>query len=322
MEPSSFLLQLNPQNFEQIALETYERQFQNIAIYREYIQLLGLPRPKTIAEIPFLPISFFKTHQVLPDGVSAQKVFLSSGTTLQQRSQHHVQDLRWYDAALSIAFERVFGAAQQYAFIALLPSYLENGDSSLIYMVDKLIKASDHELSGYYLANLTEVANTYEKALQAGKIPFVFGVSYALLDLAEQGLSLSEAIILETGGMKGRRKELTKKELHAQLKQGFQVTDIYSEYGMTELLSQAYCQTAAHIFEPPAWCRVLIRDAYDPFTYVQEGQKGGINFIDLANQWSCSFIQTDDLGRLSQGGFTVEGRLEASDIRGCNLLVD
>jgi hypothetical protein len=322
MEPSSFLKQLNPQNFEQFALETYERQYHNIAVYRDYIQLLGFPHPKTIQEIPFLPISFFKTHQVLPSGVLAQKVFLSSGTSLQQRSQHHIQDLRWYETALTIAFERVFGAAQQYAFIALLPSYLENGDSSLIYMVDCLIAESHHEISGYYLANLAEVAATYEKALEAGKIPFIFGVSYALLDLAEKGLNLSKAIILETGGMKGKRQELTKKELHTQLKQGFQVANIYSEYGMTELLSQAYCLTDAHIFEPPPWCRVFIRDAYDPFTYVQEGQKGGINFIDLANQWSCSFIQTDDLGRLSHAGFTVEGRLEASDIRGCNLLVD
>lgn len=322
MEPSSFLQQLNPQNFEQIALETFERQYQNVSIYRAYVKLLGKPMPKSIYEIPFLPISFFKTHKVLPDGIEHQKIFLSSGTTLQQRSQHFIHDLSWYESSMMLAFQSVFGDPQQYAFIALLPSYLENGDSSLIYMVDRLIQASTNEISGYYLANLNEVGKTYNEALNAGKRPFIFGVSYALLDLAEQGLNLAQAIILETGGMKGKRKELSKKELHAQLKQGFQVANIYSEYGMTELLSQAYCQTAAHIFEPPAWCRVLIRDAYDPFNYVKEGQKGGINFIDLANQWSCSFIQTDDLGRLSSTGFTVEGRLEATDIRGCNLLVD
>ncbi|MFM8595703.1 MAG: acyl transferase [Flavobacteriales bacterium] len=322
MEPSSFLRQLNPENFEQIALETFEKQFQHIAIYRAYVEMLGIPKPSTLQEIPFLPISFFKSHYVLAEGVKAQQVFLSSGTTLQQRSQHHVADLQWYEASLSLAFEKVFGAAQQYIFIALLPSYLENGDSSLIYMVDQLIKASNQPLSGYYLADLKEVEQIYQQALNAGKIPFVFGVSYALLDLAELGLQLSEAIVLETGGMKGRRKELTKKELHAQLKKGFQVEKIYSEYGMTELLSQAYCQTDAHVFEPPAWCRVFIRDAYDPFTYVKSGQKGGINFIDLANQKSCSFIQTDDLGRLTGTGFTVEGRLAASDIRGCNLLLE
>jgi phenylacetate-coenzyme A ligase PaaK-like adenylate-forming protein len=322
MEPRSFLQHLNPENFEKLALETFERQYKNVPIYRSYVELLGTPRPQTLQDIPFLPISFFKTHRVLPEGLTEQKTFLSSGTTLQQRSQHIVHDLAWYKSSLMLGFEREFGPADQFVFIALLPSYLENGDSSLIYMVDQLIAASQNELSGYYLSELQEVQEVYNAARQQGKRAFIFGVAYALLDLAELGLNLSEALILETGGMKGRRKELSKIELHEALKVGFHVPKIYSEYGMTELLSQAYFNPETAIFKTQAWCKVLIRDAYDPFTYVPDGQKGGINFIDLANQWSCSFIQTDDLGRIQNDGFTVEGRLEATDIRGCNLLID
>jgi hypothetical protein len=322
MEARSFLQSIGPHNFEQVALETFERQYQQVEVYKQYVDLIGKASPQSIHEIPFLPISFFKTQQVLTSQKEVQKIFKSSGTTLQTRSQHFLQDLSWYDASYLQGFQNAFGPPEQFVFIALLPSYLENGDSSLVYMVDGLIKASKQALSGYYLAELNQVAEVYQEALQAGKQPFVFGVSYALLDLAELGLDLSDAFILETGGMKGRRVELTKEALHAQLCQGFGVAHIYSEYGMTELLSQAYCKGQDLLFDLPPWCQVQIRDVYDPFVQVPNGQKGGINFIDLANQWSCSFIQTDDLGRLISGRFSVEGRIEASDIRGCNLLVE
>ncbi len=321
MDPQQFLQQIDPANFEALALATFERQYANIPVYRQYVDLIGKNKPSTLAQIPFLPIDFFKSQQICLQGQPIEKTFLSSGTTQQNRSQHHINDLSWYNASLALGFERVFGAISDYVFIALLPSYLENGDSSLIYMVDQLIQKSGSALSGYYLAEVAQLQAVYQEALAAGKKPFVFGVSYALLDLAESGSQLQEAFILETGGMKGRRQELTKVELHQLLQAGFGVQQILSEYGMTELLSQAYC-TSDQTFSCPPWMQIRIRDAYDPFQEVPFGQKGGVNVIDLANQNSCAFIQTDDLGRLTPQGFLLEGRLEASDIRGCNQLVD
>lgn len=299
----------------------FERQYAQIPVYRQYVDILGKAQPQSLKEIPFLPISFFKSHNVVPHQTAIEQTFLSSGTTQQRRSQHHITDLHWYNASLALGFERVFGPITDYVFIALLPSYLENGDSSLIYMVDQLIQKSGSVLSGYYLSNAAAVEEVYQKTLGAGKKPFVFGVSYALLDLAEAGIQLQEALILETGGMKGRRQELSKVALHQILQVGFGVQQILSEYGMTELLSQAYCLTAQTFVCPP-WMQIRIRDVYDPFQEVSFGQKGGLNVIDLANQNSCAFIQTDDLGRLTPQGFLLEGRLEASDIRGCNQLVD
>ena len=321
MNPQVFLVGINSSNFEQQALATFARQYAGVPIYRQYADLTGKTQPKSLAEIPFLPIDFFKSQQVAYPNREVVKVFQSSGTTQQTRSQHYVTDLSWYDASLLLGFERVFGPASDYVFIALLPSYLENGSSSLIYMVDQLIQKSNSALSGYYLSQVEDVQAVYHQALTQGKEPFIFGVSYALLDLAESGVQLSKAKILETGGMKGRRQELTKIELHQILQEGFGVGQILSEYGMTELFSQAYC-TSDQIFQCPPWMQIRIRDAYDPFQEVVFGQKGGINIIDLANQNSCAFIQTDDLGRLVEGGFVLEGRLQAADIRGCNQLVD
>jgi hypothetical protein len=321
VDPNEFLQQIDAADFEAQALATFERQYAGIPVYRHYVDLLGKVRPTSLSEIPFLPIDFFKTQQLTPAAATVVKTFKSSGTTQQIRSQHHLTDLRWYDASLLLGFKRVFGKVSDYVFIAVLPSYLENGDSSLIYMVDQLIQKSNSSLSGYYLSQVEGVLSVYNKALAQGKKPFVFGVSYALLDLAELGSQLPEALILETGGMKGRRQELTKIELHQILQKGFGVGQILSEYGMTELLSQAYC-TADQKFSCPPWMQIRIRDAYDPFTEVPFGQKGGINVIDLANQNSCAFIQTDDLGRLVPDGFVLEGRIAASDIRGCNQLVD
>ncbi len=321
MDPYEFLKQIDAANFEAQALATFERQYASIPVYRQYVDLLGKTKPTNLSEIPFLPIDFFKTQQLTPAAATLIKTFKSSGTTQQIRSQHHLTDLRWYDASLIFGFERVFGKVSDYVFIALLPSYLENGDSSLIYMVDQLIQKSNSSLSGYYLSQVEEVQAIYNQALTQGKKPFVFGVSYALLDLAESGSPLPQAQVLETGGMKGRRQELTKIELHQLLREGFGVQQILSEYGMTELLSQAYC-TSDQNFSCPPWMQIRIRDAYDPLTEVPFGQKGGINVIDLANQNSCAFIQTDDLGRLVPQGFILEGRISASDIRGCNQLVD
>ncbi len=321
MDPQQYLQQIDATNFEASALATFERQYAQIPVYRQYVDILGKAQPQSLKEIPFLPISFFKSHNVVPHQTAIEQTFLSSGTTQQRRSQHHITDLHWYNASLALGFERVFGPITDYVFIALLPSYLENGDSSLIYMVDQLIQKSGSVLSGYYLSNAAAVEVVYQKTLGAGKKPFVFGVSYALLDLAEAGIQLQEALILETGGMKGRRQELSKVALHQILQVGFGVQQILSEYGMTELLSQAYCLTAQTFVCPP-WMQIRIRDAYDPFQEVSFGQKGGLNVIDLANQNSCAFIQTDDLGRLTPQGFLLEGRLEASDIRGCNQLVD
>lgn len=321
MNPSEFLQSINTENFEQIALATFARQYATLPVYRQYVDILGKQNPKHLNEIPFIPIEFFKQHQVVCQDLPIVKTFQSSGTTQQRRSQHFISDLRWYDASLLLGFERVFGNPIDYVFIALLPSYLENGDSSLIYMVDQLIQKSNSSLSGYYLSQMDEVLSVYHRALSQGRKPFVFGVSYALLDLAETGVQLSQGLVLETGGMKGRRAELTKAELHAKLCSGFGLQQIYSEYGMTELLSQAY-SISEQTFACPPWMQIRIRDAYDPFTEVPFGQKGGINVIDMANQNSCAFIQTDDLGRLSPEGFSLEGRLMASDVRGCNQLVD
>ena len=321
MDALHYLRQIDSRNFETEALATFKRQYAQIPVYRQYSDLIGIQDPQSLSEIPFLPIAFFKSHEVLASGCSAEQIFLSSGTTQPMRSRHLVADLSVYRASLTLGFERFFGAVSDYVFIALLPSYLENGDSSLIYMVDQLIQKSGSALSGYYLAQEDQVQEIYFKALAAGKKPFVFGVSYALLDLAEKKLKLPEALILETGGMKGKRQELTKMLLHKQLSAGFGVDRILSEYGMTELLSQAYCLQGLQ-FECPPWLQIRIRDVYDPFQEVPFGQKGGINVIDLANQNSCAFIQTDDLGRLTTNGFLLEGRIEHADIRGCNQLVD
>lgn len=321
MEPLHYLQQITEANFKAHALATFERQYAGISVYRRYVDMLGKTNPKNCAEIPFLPIDFFKSQQIYEQSKAVVKTFKSSGTSQQMRSQHQLTDLSWYQASLTLGFERVFGALPNFVFIAILPSYLENGDSSLIYMVNQLMLKSDSIHSGYYLSELEQVNEVYQKALAAHKTPFIIGVSYALLDLAEMQLKLPDALILETGGMKGRRPEQTKDALHAVLQDGFGVSNILSEYGMTELLSQAYC-TAGQVFSCPPWMQIQIRDASDPFQEVPFGQKGGINIIDLANQNSCAFIQTDDLGRLVQGGFMLEGRMAASDVRGCNQLVD
>ncbi|MCF8273788.1 MAG: acyl transferase [Flavobacteriaceae bacterium] len=312
------------QEFRALALEIFNYQFKNNKVYRSFCDLL-YKHPsdvKSIQDIPFLPIQFFKTHQVVSSLEPIQTTFISSGTTGSITSKHLVTDLNMYKTSFTKGFETFYGAIDNYVILALLPSYLEREGSSLIYMVDALIKQSKHPESGFYLNNLSELKNTLIHLDSQGKKVLLIGVSFALLDLIEvYQFQLQNTIIMETGGMKGRRKELIREELHYTLKQGFGVKTIHSEYGMTELLSQAYSKGNG-IYNGPNWMRIFTRDTEDALSIQPVGKTGGINVIDLANVNSCSFIATQDLGRVHQdGSFEVIGRFDHSDIRGCNLMV-
>lgn len=307
--------------FESVALEVFKLQFEHVSVFRNYCDLIGRTNPKTLEEIPFLPIQLFKTHKVIHDDFSAETSFLSSGTTGSIRSEHHVADLSIYSKSFSLCFEQFFGEIKGKVILALLPNYLEQGSSSLVYMVSELIQKSDYPLSGFYLDDLDVLISVITKAKAQNHEVILFGVSYALLDLAENHVDLSGVRIIETGGMKGRRKEMVKEELHRVLSEKLNVQVISSEYGMTELLSQAYSFEKG-IFHTPPWMKILIRDSEDPFTWLENGKTGGISVIDLANIYSCSFIHTQDLGKLTADGFEIIGRFDSSDIRGCNLLVN
>ncbi len=306
-------------DFLRLALKVYHYQKEHCSIYGDYIRSIGKDEPKTLEEIPFLPISFFKSHVVKDDSKETQLIFRSSGTG-GERSQHHIADTKLYERSFNQTYDQLIGNPADQVILALLPNYLEQGESSLIYMVDHLIKRTGNKLSGFFLNNHESLLNAYREAILEGKHVVIFGVSYALLDLTELKPDLSNATIIETGGMKGRRKELTKSELHEALRKGLNCTKIASEYGMTELLSQAY-SISNEIFVPAKTMRILIREVNDPFSYVEQGKTGGINVIDLANLHSCSFIETQDLGRENSKGFEVMGRFDQSDIRGCNLMV-
>lgn len=312
--------QHSPESFEQLALEVYAFQRKHVPVYREFVDLLGKPEPKTLAEIPFLPISFFKTHTVLAEGMQAEVVFKSSGTTGMQRSTHYVADVQLYERSFLPTYERFIGQLNEQLIFALLPNYVEQGESSLVYMVDYLIRATGHSLSGFYLNDSASLLQAIEKGRQTGRKLVLFGVSYALLDLAEAGVNLSDVQIIETGGMKGRRKELSKEALHRQLCDAFGCAFISSEYGMSELLSQAYSNRDG-LFDLPSWMQVLLRDVNDPFCRVEGGKTGGVNVIDLANLYSCSFIATQDLGKIVNDRLQLMGRFDQADLRGCNLLV-
>lgn len=305
--------------FQETALAVFHHQQKQCNVYRDFVQHLSRPTPTSLEEIPFLPISFFKTHSVIDTTQSAQITFKSSGTG-GDRSSHFVSDLTVYEQSFNLAYDRFMGNHKDQVILALLPNYLEQGESSLVYMVDHLIKTSDSPLSGFVLKDLDELIQRYNSAIALNKQVVIFGVSYALLDLCELTPDLSKAIIIETGGMKGRRKELTKQELHAILKTGLNCNRISSEYGMTELLSQAYSNQDG-IFQTPPWMKVMVRQVNDPFNYTLNQKTGGINVIDLANFNSCSFIATQDLGKLHPEGFEIMGRFDHSDIRGCNLLL-
>ena len=308
-------------DFERIALEVFAFQYENCAIYRKYVDLLGKSAVNHYTEIPFLPIEFFKSQEIISQPKTGNEtLFLSSGTEMIGRSKHFVSAISIYEESFLRAYHLLFGKPTEQVILALLPNYIEQGNSSLVYMVKELIAATKNELSSFLLNDYQEVEKRYKQAISYGKEVVIFGVSYALLDLAEQKMNLSKAKIIETGGMKGRRKELLKAELHTELCLGLGVDFVSSEYGMTELLSQAYSLKNG-VFVSPPWMKILFRDVYDPLTLISEEKSGGINVIDLANIYSCSFIQTQDLGRKTPDGFILEGRIDLADIRGCNLMV-
>lgn len=310
--------------FECKALEVFRFQYENNTVYRAFCSHLGKPPEKVNAleEIPFLPIAFFKSKKIIAGTAPHEIVFSSSGTTGSITSKHYVTSLNLYQRSYRNGFEKFYGNIEEYCVLALLPSYLERQGSSLIYMADDLIKKSGHTDSGFYL---DEFASLHSKLLQleaTGQKTILIGVSFALLDFIEKHpLQLKNTIIMETGGMKGRRKELIRAELHELLCAGFGVKQIHSEYGMTELLSQAYSKGDG-VFQAPPWMRVLTRDTEDPLSFQKKGKTGGLNVIDLANCYSCAFIATQDLAKCyADGSFEILGRFDNSDIRGCNLMV-
>jgi phenylacetate-coenzyme A ligase PaaK-like adenylate-forming protein len=310
--------------FEKTALKVFRYQYENNAVYQEFCRHLKIEKGsvKTLHQIPFLPIQFFKSHTVLSSPEPVQVTFTSSATTGMTTSKHHVTDLSFYEESYRDAFSQFYGNIEDYVVLALLPSYLEREGSSLIYMVDDLIARSNNPESGFYLHNYDELTEKLVRLDDEGQNVILIGVTYALLDLVEkQKFHLKNTIIMETGGMKGKRKEMIREELHEQLCEGFGVAAIHSEYGMTELLSQAY-SLGEGVFECPNWMQVHIRDTEDALAYVSHGKTGGINVIDLANINSCSFIATQDLGKMTENNsFEVLGRFDNSDIRGCNLMV-
>jgi len=309
--------------FQQKALDVFSFQATHCKVYRDFINFLNVDvnAVSSIDEIPFLPIQFFKSHKVLSSDKPIQQTFLSSGTTGTQ-SQHFVTDLSIYRESFRKGFAYFYDNIEDYTILALLPSYLERDGSSLIYMVDDLIKKSKNPLSGFFLDDTQTLITILQNHTNEDKKILLLGVSYALLDLVEtQQFNLQNTIVMETGGMKGRRKEMIREELHAILSKGFGVDEIHSEYGMTELLSQGYSKGNG-VFNCPPWMKILIRDTEDALTLLPNNKAGGINVIDLANSNSCSFIATQDLGKVqNDGSFEILGRFDNSDIRGCNLLI-
>ena len=314
----------NKEDFKQMAFSVFRHQFENNKVYRSFCDLLYI-HPSDIhslEQIPFLPIQFFKNKKIISSLEEVQEVFTSSGTTGSITSKHYVTDIEFYKESYLKGFAHFYGNIEDYAVLALLPNYLERKGSSLVYMVADLIKRSKNKKSGFYLNNIDELAKKLIHLDKKGQKILLIGVSFALLDLIEKHkFQLKNTIVMETGGMKGRRKELVRDELHQILQNGFGMDAIHSEYGMTELLSQGYSKGNG-IFETPSWMRILTRDTEDALTILPTGKAGGINIIDLANYNSCSFLATQDLGKVHQNGtFEIIGRFDNSDIRGCNLMV-
>ena len=315
----------NDRDFNNSALSVFNFQYKNNKVYKAFAESLNIKADAIdhYSKIPFLPIEFFKTRDVICNVKRDDFiVFTSSTTTGQEPSRHIVGDIGLYERSFIKGFERVYGKPSDYVILALLPSYLERKGSSLVYMCDKLIKLSGKAESGFFLSNYDNLILVLDELKQRNSKTLLIGVTYALLDLAELGVKLNEDfIVMETGGMKGRRQELLKEELHTILKQKLGVSKIHSEYGMTELFSQCY-SSGDGFFTSPPWMKILIRDTEDPLTFIGENKTGGINVIDLANVNSCSFIATQDLGRMrSKGEFELMGRFDNSDIRGCNLMI-
>lgn len=316
------------QDFLNAALTTFRYQYENVEIYRKFVDFLKInpDEVNSLMTIPFLPIEMFKNHQILDKNASTDLFFQSSGTTQMNLSKHYIADTDLYEESIYKSFEQFIGKPEDFIFLGLLPSYLEKQNSSLIYMVDYLMKKSDQPENGYFLYNHSELLELLNK-LKDKKV-ILFGVSFALLDFLDSVESLKLTVaksqsltVIETGGMKGRKEEMTKDELLKILQNGFKTEKIYSEYSMTELLSQAY-SLGNNEYQCPNWMKIMIRNAEDPFSYEQEERTGAVNIIDLANIHSCSFIATQDLGKTLPGDkFQVLGRIDHSDIRGCSLLV-
>jgi len=323
MQQQIFNIQ-SEEDFLTCTLQVFQHQFEHNRVYRSFCDLLYIHPSdvKKLEEIPFLPIQFFKSHEIVSSTDEVQETFTSSGTTGSITSKHLITDLSWYEKSYLKGFHYFYGAVEDYTILALLPNYLEREGSSLIYMVNDLIQKSKKSASGFYLNNTVELAQKLKELDAKGEKVLLIGVTFALLDLIEQEqFDLQHTIVMETGGMKGRRKELTRMELHRLLEAGFGVSEIHSEYGMTELLSQGYSKGKG-IFECPPWMKILTRDTEDALTILDTQKTGGLNVIDLANYNSCAFIATQDLGKVySDGSFEVLGRFDHSDIRGCNLMV-
>ena len=319
-----FLTIANSNDFEKEALATFHRQHKANPVYRSYCNLINISPSeiKSSTKIPSLPIQFFKSHAVKCFSEAPSIVFSSSGTTTSINAQHPILDKAIYNHSFQKGFENQYGDPKDWAILALLPSYLERKGSSLIYMMDALIQQSKHAASGFYLDEFDQLKKQLEQLESQQQPTILLGVSFALLDFAEQyPLQLKHTVVMETGGMKGRRKEMIREDLHATLTKAFGVEVIHSEYGMTELLSQAYSKGHGR-FYTPSWMKVTAGEINDPFALINGSKIGRLNIIDLANQESCAFIATDDLGRVfPDGSFEVMGRLDQSDIRGCNLLV-
>ena len=311
-------------SFNAAALAVFKHQFEHNSVYRSFCDLLYKhpSEVKTVQQIPFLPIQFFKSHTIVSNSKSAEATFTSSGTTGSIVSKHFVSDLEIYKQSFRRGFKSFYGNIENYTVLALLPSYLEREGSSLVYMANDMIEQSKQPESGFYLHDLEALKDTLLKLEAKGQKTLLIGVSYALLDLIEaHSFKLKHTTVMETGGMKGQRKELVKSELHTILKKGFGVDKIHSEYGMTELLSQAYSYGDG-VFSTTAWMKILTRDPEDALSIQPIGKSGGVNIIDLANINSCAFIATQDLGKIhSNGTFEILGRFDESDIRGCNLMV-
>lgn len=319
----NLLPNINEYNFDSHAIAVFKWQAENNLVYRSYLKFLNISVNEVInvSQIPFLPISFFKTHTIKTNEWKPQKVFESSGTSGLQTSKHALKDLLFYHTHAQRLFEAEFGSIEHAHILALLPSYLERNSSSLVSMVQFFIQKSNSTHSGFYLNNLNKLANKLTKLKNNDRKTILFGVTFALLDLAEKhNLDLSHIVLIETGGMKGRREEVTREDLYEVLRERLNLIHIYSEYGMTELLSQAYGKNAQ--FQAPNSMKILIREVSDPFSLTAVGRTGGINVIDLANLHTSSFIETQDLGRLNADGtFEVLGRFDNSELRGCNLLI-
>ena len=316
------LFELSVTGFDELVQESFQFQYKNNLIYRSFCDALHIDPAKvsSIEKVPFLPIGFFKTHKVVSTEFIAETIFESSGTSKTLQSKHYVKSLVLYEEAFTKGFTAQYDSPKNYCILGLLPSYLERSNSSLVYMVQKLMDKSNHPMNGFYLNNFKELFDRVQQLEKEGQPTILVGVTFGLLDFAEQyQLPLKNTIIMETGGMKGRREEMTREQVHQKLKNAFSLHTIHSEYGMTELLSQAYSKGSG-IFQCPPWMKVLVRDEDDPF-HIRTSGKGAINIIDLANVYSTSFIATDDVGEVFEdGSFRVLGRMDNSDIRGCSLL--